>query len=35
MSRGSEKALKAMHQFLDKNGTEDMSVDEVNNLLKK
>ena len=35
MSRGSEKALKAMHQFLDKNGTEDMSIDEVNNLLKK
>ena len=35
MSRESEKALKAMHQFLDENGAEDMSMDEVNGLLQK
>ena len=35
MSRESEKALKAMHQFLEENGAEDMSMDEVNGLLQK
>ena len=35
MSRESEKALKAMHQFLDENGAEDMTMDEVNGLLQK
>ena len=35
MSRESEKALKAMHQFLDENGAGDMSMDDVNGLLQK
>ena len=35
MSRESEKALKAMHQFLDENGAEDMTMDDVNGLLQK
>ena len=35
MSRESEKALKAMHQFLDENGSEDMTMDDVNGLLQK
>lgn len=35
MSRESEKALKAMHRFLNENGAEDMSMDEVNGLLQK
>lgn len=35
MSRESEKVLKAMHQFLDENGAEDMTMDEVNGLLQK
>ena len=35
MSRESEKALKAMHQFLEENVAEDMSMDEVNELLQK
>ncbi|MCR5684010.1 MAG: hypothetical protein K6G81_01120 [Lachnospiraceae bacterium] len=35
MSRESEKALKAMHQFLDENGAEDMTMDDVNRLLQK
>ena len=34
MSRESEKAMKAMHQFLEENGAEDMSMDEVNGLLQ-
>ncbi|MBR1650628.1 MAG: hypothetical protein IJ691_05625 [Lachnospiraceae bacterium] len=35
MSRESEKALKAMHQFLDENGAEDMTMDDVNGLFQK
>ena len=35
MSRESEKALKAMHQFLEENGAEGMPMDEVNQLLQK
>lgn len=35
MSRESEKALKAMHQFLNENGAEDMTMDDVNGLLQK
>ena len=35
MSRESEKALKAMHQFLDENGAEDMAMDDVNRLFQK
>lgn len=35
MSMESEKALKAMHQFLDENGAEDMTMDDVNGLLQK
>jgi len=34
MSRESEKALKAMHQFLDENGAENMTIDEVNEVLQ-
>jgi len=33
MSRESEKALKAMHEFLEKNSTDDMSIEEMNGLL--
>ena len=29
MSRESEKALKAMHQFLEENDAEDMPMDEA------
>ena len=35
MSRETEKAMKAMHQFLKENSAEDMSMDEVNELLQK
>ncbi len=35
MSRESEKALKAVHQFFDENGNEDMTEDELNELLQK
>ena len=35
MSRQTEKAFKAMHEFLAKNATEDMSMDEVNEMLGK
>mgnify|MGYP006916169403 CR=1 FL=1 len=35
MSRESEKALKAMHQFLEENGAENMSMDEVNELIQE
>ena len=35
MSRESEKALKAMHQFLEENGAEGMPMDEVNQLLQR
>ena len=34
MSRESEKALKAMHQFLDENGAENMTIDEANEVLQ-
>ena len=33
MSRESEKALKAMNEFLEKNSTDDMSIEEMNGLL--
>ena len=33
MSRESEKAFKAMHRFLEETATEDMSMDEVNELI--
>lgn len=35
MSRESEKAFKAMHQFLDENGADDMTMDDLNVLLQK
>jgi tetratricopeptide (TPR) repeat protein len=35
MSRESEKAMKAVHQFLKESGAEDMPLDEVNALLQK
>ncbi len=35
MSMESEKALKALHEFLEENGAEDMSVDEMNKRLQK
>ena len=35
MSRESEKVLKSMHQFLEKNRTEDMDEDDINGLLQK
>ena len=35
MGRESEKALKAMHKFLEEKGSEDMTMDDVNDLLQK
>ncbi len=35
MSRGTERSLKAMHEFLDSHAAEDMSIDEVNTLLQE
>ena len=35
MSRSSEKAMKAMQQFLNENAAENMSMDEANELLRK
>ena len=35
MSRSSEKAMKAMQQFLNENVAENMSMDEANELLRK
>lgn len=35
MSRHTEKAFKAIHEFLANNATEDMSMDEVNAMLGK
>lgn len=35
MSRESEKALKAMHQFLEENDAEDMPINEVNKFLQR
>lgn len=34
MGRESEKALKAMHKFLEEKGSEDMTMDDVNDLLQ-
>ena len=35
MSRESEKAMKAMHKFLEENHTENMSMDDMDDLLQK
>lgn len=35
MSRESEKVFKAMHQFLEENGTENMSMNEADDLMQK
>ncbi len=35
MSRGTERSIKAVHEFLAEHATEDMSMDEVNALLQE
>ena len=35
MSKETEKALKAVHNFLEENGAENMSMEEANNLLQQ